>query len=629
MDRKRFNTKHILHILTWSVPLVFVVTLLFMTLGVSQGFTQVPTTCEEFPRLSGAIFTTTVDGAIVNENVHYNKKEDVYLDGGPGPNAPPTAAGLPAGDYYFQVTDPPGKKLLSQDDISCRRIHINEHGVIDIVYPCTCTQKIRGKLESTTCKHEEGVDVDHSELGAITVQLMPYDDTPNKGGVYKAWITPVVCYDPNKGVHGFIHSFSKTDNYKVKRNGHCDVPTMDVIKFHDRNVDGEWGLGEEEILGWQIDITDPEGAPQTEHTRVVGVLTPVSGTYIVSEEWEIEQTGAIPTVTKLNGNNVSIYPNASAIVEVPVLDECGGEFNEVIFGNVGLGSIEACKVYDANGNGEVDEGEPDIEGWKMELNGTDIRGYPVGPIVQETGADGCTTFEDLLPGTYTVTELIPTTANWNPTGPTSFSVTIESSLEGPTHVKFTFTNYCYGTADFDTKGYWHNKNGLEEITGSDIIYVNGLAPYSSPSPYFDDGDEPFDGYFADGTTCVSAAYNDDDVFWAACTSWAEISHFLVDPNAGASEHYHLEQLAQQLLAFIFNAKHRLDSLDAIIGLPGPDGYPVSAAEWIEEAIESWTGIPSDPEDPPLDPAVMGELLDALNNNDAVPYIHAVPCAVEY
>ena len=44
------------------------------------------------PPLSGAIFTTTVDGSIVNENVRYEKKEDVYLDGGPGPNAPSTVS---------------------------------------------------------------------------------------------------------------------------------------------------------------------------------------------------------------------------------------------------------------------------------------------------------------------------------------------------------------------------------------------------------------------------------------------------------------------------------------------------------------------------------------------------------
>ncbi len=47
--------------------------------------------------LAGAIFTTTPDGSIVNENVRYEDKRDVYLDGGPPPNAPATAAGLPDG----------------------------------------------------------------------------------------------------------------------------------------------------------------------------------------------------------------------------------------------------------------------------------------------------------------------------------------------------------------------------------------------------------------------------------------------------------------------------------------------------------------------------------------------------
>ena len=65
------------------------------------------------PPLSGAIFTTVSDGTVVNGNTKYESKCEVYLDGGPGPNAPAGAAGLPAGDYYFQVTDPSGKKLLS------------------------------------------------------------------------------------------------------------------------------------------------------------------------------------------------------------------------------------------------------------------------------------------------------------------------------------------------------------------------------------------------------------------------------------------------------------------------------------------------------------------------------------
>ena len=62
--------------------------------------------------VSGAIFTTIVDGTIVNANTQYTSKCAVYLNGGPGANAPAGAAGLPDGDYFFQVTDPNGKTLL-------------------------------------------------------------------------------------------------------------------------------------------------------------------------------------------------------------------------------------------------------------------------------------------------------------------------------------------------------------------------------------------------------------------------------------------------------------------------------------------------------------------------------------
>src|SRR5690349_15278596 len=68
----------------------------------------------------GAIFTTVVNGSEVNFNI-YAAKEDVYLDGGPGPGAPQGAAGLDDDTYVFQVTDPSGKKLLSQDIALCRQ----------------------------------------------------------------------------------------------------------------------------------------------------------------------------------------------------------------------------------------------------------------------------------------------------------------------------------------------------------------------------------------------------------------------------------------------------------------------------------------------------------------------------
>lgn len=76
--------------------------------------------------VSGAIFTTLSNGSAVNANIFSAKCDGlgVYLDGGPGPNAPQGAAGLPDGDYYFQVTDPSGKTLLSTDAQKYRRFTV-------------------------------------------------------------------------------------------------------------------------------------------------------------------------------------------------------------------------------------------------------------------------------------------------------------------------------------------------------------------------------------------------------------------------------------------------------------------------------------------------------------------------
>src|SRR6187401_831203 len=75
-------------------------------------------------QVSGAIFTTDQNSSYVNGNV-YDFMEDVYLNGGPRPNAPCTAAGLPPGDYYFPVTDPSGSQLLSSDAIAYRRTTVS------------------------------------------------------------------------------------------------------------------------------------------------------------------------------------------------------------------------------------------------------------------------------------------------------------------------------------------------------------------------------------------------------------------------------------------------------------------------------------------------------------------------
>lgn len=199
---------------------------------------------------SGAIFTTVADGSEVNYNIYPNK-EAVYLDGGPGPGAPQTAAGLDDGTYVFQVTDPSGRRLLSTDEARCRQFVVTDGIITSVV--------------ATGCEHDTGLDVDH---GATTVQLMPYDDTPNNGGVYKVWATKVqdyVCsldvvdcgFTAGSNVHGFSPSDSKTDNFKVRNR----VPQeIDTVFFSDTNGNNYWDEETEPALdGLSVTWTDTLG----------------------------------------------------------------------------------------------------------------------------------------------------------------------------------------------------------------------------------------------------------------------------------------------------------------------------------------------------------------------------------
>ena len=239
----------------------------------------------------GAIFTTTVDGSAVNANI-YSSKCAVYLDGGPGAHAPATAAGLPDGDYYFQVTSPNGAQLLSTDPVSNRRFHVTG-GLI------TAFTGTGGPA------HPVGVDKDHGAQGAITIGLanstcpIEFLNTPNTGLIYKAWVTPVSSFSgdaqnvdsPCGGgcFHGFLPSQSKTDNFKVQAGtGPTFCMVIEKQFFNGTSVSPD-------LLGWQMNVTDPTGVTNTYMTDAtngqVQICQLVAGTYTVTES----ATGVTPS----------------------------------------------------------------------------------------------------------------------------------------------------------------------------------------------------------------------------------------------------------------------------------------------------------------------------------------------
>src|SRR5262249_7387255 len=95
-------------------------------------------------------------------------------------------------------------------------------------------------------------------------------------------------------------------------------------------------------------------------------------------------------------------------------DECGNKAS-CSFGVTVYSSITVHKFYDANTDGIDNDGQA-VAGFKITLSGN--------PTPQFTDASGNTTFLGLLPGTYTVTEVLPNSKWVNTTGGTSATVNL-------------------------------------------------------------------------------------------------------------------------------------------------------------------------------------------------------------
>ena len=373
--------------------------------------------------LHGAIFTTTPDGGIVNENVRYEQKIEVYLDGGPPQNAPQTAAGLPDGDYVFQVTDPSGKVLLSEDASVCRVLRVEEGVIVAlrdedspfIDHTASDSCHINDDPEGAagaSGQHDTNVDVDHGAGGAIVVQLMPFFDTPNPGGVYKAWIIPLSRYLDNGGdldetpdpacerrgraarscngkstvQIGFVRDGGfgpprdqvKTDNFKVRE---FFPPEITVRKFHDINADGVWDQDTEPEIGQNGQLGVPGGTICVEADGTIdadcntgggwsyGFIEPADGGPIGSYPHFTPKThvAGIPGTYNATEDVLPGWEQSAAYLDGAflgvqqsvdiVVAGNSGETHEVIFGNFRPGDVHGTKFIDLDADGVRDGGE--------------------------------------------------------------------------------------------------------------------------------------------------------------------------------------------------------------------------------------------------------------------------------
>lgn len=184
------------------------------------------------------------------------------------------------------------------------------------------------------------------------------------------------------------------------------------------------------------------------------------------------------------------YQGASVTIKFEFSATCGGG---------GDGStLTVRKFHDRNDNGEWDQGEPEITGWKVLINGTEYR----TPVNQS--------FE---PGAYTIREVME--PDWRATMPIEVNVTLGENE----HKDVLFGNYRPGGGGGGDRQSLTihkfndlNRDGVRDDNEPYIqgwkVTVNGVD-YSTPATFTQAGDytiteETRDGWVASTPTTVEA-----------------------------------------------------------------------------------------------------------------------------
>ncbi len=186
--------------------------------------------------------------------------------------------------------------------------------------------------------------------------------------------------------------------------GNFHLAQIGGIKFNDLNANGIMDGAETGLSGWTINL-DRNGDGSIETTATTNQygyyrftdLGP--GTYVVTE---VLQTGWLQTNPAGGGYTVTPYS--------------GEDSGSNDFGNVMAASISGRKFEDVNGNSAWDAGvDRALAGWTIYLDGNANGVLESGERFTVTDADGLYRFDNLLPGGYTIAEVMQ--AGWVQTYP--------------------------------------------------------------------------------------------------------------------------------------------------------------------------------------------------------------------
>jgi hypothetical protein len=363
--------------------------------------------------VAGAGFTTFdvnqggCNGAPNGVNCNnYASKDDVYVTGGP------TAGGLSDGSYYFAVLTPGSQNggfvdgasgnlsdtaaggtagdNGSGDPVACRTFTVTSQLISD--YSPSATD-----CADPYAAHAVGTSTPETGSKAI-IQLSPYDDTDNPGGVYILAICQVGATSASQ---------CKYDAFKAPASNcvtDCTPPPFADIqgqKYYDANANGRLDTGEVGISGWQINLQDSLNETLTTDTSGnFDFQNLAPDTYTLAENKATNQkcvTEVISSVSTLvcdpiwvqTGNttdqsDVSLAPGSTVTLNTDktytvVLGDTG-TVSGIRFGNICVGGGGGLTIgFWSNKNGQKLVTAADLTFLSSNLNLVDGKGNAFNP----------------------------------------------------------------------------------------------------------------------------------------------------------------------------------------------------------------------------------------------------------
>lgn len=390
---------------------------------------------------SPATFTTDSTGSSVNKN-HYVNKCDVYLNGGP------TGAALPDGSWTFGVlapggqADPNGSNLLSTDSNANRTFTTSGGNVSYGGTHTTSTDTVTGKT---------------------LIDLCDYNDTPNPGGVYIAFIcdasnmTPSGCkYDAFK-VTGSSPPPGGSDLTGIKTANGAFTRSYSWTTQKDANPTYVQTSNNTVSVAYSVTVT--KSAPTDSGFMVTGTVT-------VFNSNDDTVTGV--SVTDAIGSTACIVTGGSSSI-------AGGSSATFDY-TCSLTGVTASST--GTNTATISWDKSSINSPNNMATATADFDFTADPTV----VGDCTTVSDTLKGSLgtvcaTHTFNYSLTLNVPATGCTTYNNTASETTSGTSDS--ASVEVCRTNSNGFTIGFWQNKNGQNYIRSNCTTLRTKVASYSN------------------------------------------------------------------------------------------------------------------------------------------------------